>query len=138
LFISNYGEGDKRQISFAHFSQDKTKTDLPILKVLGWNDRDTALHLDGVATELTTKLSWPEDESDVDRWREKWRSAFTLRPDEVIKTSKALAVELAKLARAIHDRIHAVLAIETERGKLTRLMKAFQEALVHDLDADGF
>lgn len=138
LFVSNYGEGDERQISFAHFSQDRTKADLPILRVLGWNDRDTALHLDGVATELATKLSWPEDESNVDRWREKWRSAFTLRPDEVIKTSKALAVELAKLARRIRDRIRAVLAIETEHGPVTKLMKAFQEALVHDLDADGF
>ncbi len=138
LFVSNYGEGDERQISFAHFSQDKNKADLPILKVLGWNDRDTALHLDGVATELATKLSWPEDESDVQRWREKWRSAFTLRPDEVIKTSKALAVELAKLARRIRDRIRAVLAIETDKGPVTKLMKAFQEALVHDLDANGF
>lgn len=138
LFVSNYGEGDERQISFAHFSQDRTKADLPILKVLGWNDRDTALHLDGVATELATKLSWPEDESDVDRWREKWRSAFTLRPDEVIKTSKALAVELAKLARKIRDRIRTVLAIETETGPVTKLMKAFQEALVHNLDAGGF
>jgi hypothetical protein len=25
LFVSNYGEGDKRQISFAHFSQDDAK-----------------------------------------------------------------------------------------------------------------
>jgi hypothetical protein len=36
LFISNYGEGSERQISFAHFSQDEEKTDLPTLKVLGW------------------------------------------------------------------------------------------------------
>src|SRR5208337_2754988 len=34
--------------------------------------------------------------------------------------------------------IKAALAIETEAGALTKLMKAFQEALVHDLDADGF
>ena len=138
LFVSNYGEGDERQISFAHFSQDRSKVDLPVLKVLGWNDRDTAAHLDSVATELATKLSWPENESNVDRWREKWRSAFTLRPDEVIKTSKALAVELAKLAQRIRDRIRAVLAIETDKGPVTKLMKAFQEALVHDLDANGF
>src|SRR5207247_9267832 len=70
--------------------------------------------------------------------REKLRSAFTLRPDEVIKTSKALAVELAKLARKIRDRIRSVLTIETESGPVTKLMKAFQEALIHDLDADGF
>src|SRR2546430_17121665 len=29
LFVSNYGEGSERQISFAHFSQAETKHDLP-------------------------------------------------------------------------------------------------------------
>ena len=52
LFISNYGEGKERQISFAHFSQSESKKDLPTLKVLGWNNRDTALHLDDVAEAL--------------------------------------------------------------------------------------
>jgi hypothetical protein len=51
LFISNYGEGDERQISFAHFSQDREKADLPTLKVLGWDTRDTALHLADVADD---------------------------------------------------------------------------------------
>jgi len=138
LFISNYGEGDERTITFAHFSQDGTKQDLPVLKVLGWNDGDTALHLDGVASELTSKLGWPAEEGDVQAWRKQWGSAFTLRHGEVIATSKDLSIRLAALARTIRDRIRRALAIETERGPLTKLMKAFQEALVHDLDADGF
>ena len=49
LFISNYGEGDERQISFAHFSQAQDGHDLPTLKVLGWDNLDTRLHLDAVA-----------------------------------------------------------------------------------------
>jgi hypothetical protein len=56
LFISNYGEGAERQISFAHFSLHGEKADLPTLKVLGWDNRDTPLHLDDVADKLTTKL----------------------------------------------------------------------------------
>ena len=36
LFVSNYGEGDQRQISFAHFSKAADGQDLPTLKVLGW------------------------------------------------------------------------------------------------------
>ena len=35
LFVSNYGEGDERQISFAHFSKAADGHDLPTLKVLG-------------------------------------------------------------------------------------------------------
>jgi len=138
LFVSNYGEGETRQISFAHFSQKANKKDLPTLKVLGWNNLDTALHLDDVADKLTQSLSWPDDEGDTDQWREKWRSAFTLEHRETINTSKKLSVELAKLARNIRDRLNTVLAIETEDGRVSKLMAAFRKSLVHDLDEDGF
>jgi len=138
LFVSNYGDGDERQISFAHFSTAPEGRDLPTLKVLGWDNRDTALHLDAVARELREHLSWPANENDVDAWREQWRAAFTLRHREVVTTSKQLSIRLAELARSIRDRIKTALAIETENGPVTQLMKAFQTALVHDLDADGF
>ncbi|MFC1866547.1 type ISP restriction/modification enzyme [Thermodesulfobacteriota bacterium] len=138
LFVSNYGEGEERRISFAHFSQEGQKRDLPTLKVLGWDNLDTALHLDHVADELHTKLVWPEEEEDFESWREAWRSAFTLKHREVIDTSRTLAIRLAELARAIRDRIRTILAIETEDGPVTKLIKAFQEALIHDLDEDGF
>ena len=137
LFVSNYGEGDERQISFAHFSRAQDGHDLPTLKVLGWDNRDTALHLDAVARELTEHLAWPDDDS-AEAWRTRWRAAFTLRHREVVTTSKELSIRLAELARAIRDRIKTALAIETDKGSLTKLMKAFQTALVHDLDADGF
>jgi hypothetical protein len=138
LFVSNYGEGDQRQISFAHFSQPEGRQDLPTLKVLGWNNLDTALHLDAVAKELTENLAWPDDGADVEGWRNRWHAAFTLRHREVVTTSRELSIRLAKLARDIRDLIKTALDIETETGPLTKLMKAFQEALVHDLDADGF
>ena len=138
LFVSNYGVGDERQISFAHFSTPSDSHDLPTLKVLGWDNRDTALHLDAVAMELTEHLAWPENDSDAVAWREQWRAAFTLRHREVLTTSRELSVRLAELARTIRDRIKTAIAIETQRGPLKKLMKAFQAALVHDLDADGF
>ena len=130
-------KGDQRQISFARFSQERPD-ELPTLKVLGWNNLNTPLHLDNIARELTEQLAWPGDETDIDAWRRRWGRAFTLRHGEVIATSKELSIRLAELARAIRDRIKSALAIETDRGPLTKLMKAFQEALVHDLDADGF
>jgi len=138
LFVSNYGEGEERQISFAHFSRALDDHDLPTLKVLGWDNRDTALHLDAVARELSEHLAWPDDDTDAEVWRARWRGAFTLRHREVVTTSRELAIRLAELARSIRDRIKTALAIETEKGPLTQLMKAFQTALVHDLDADGF
>lgn len=138
LFVSNYGEGDERQISFAHFSRAPDGQDLPTLKVLGWDNRDTALHLDAVARELTEHLAWPDDDNNAEAWRARWRAAFVLGHREVVTTSKELSIRLAELARNIRDRIRTALAIETDKGPLTRLMRAFQEALVHDLDAAGF
>ena len=138
LFVSNYGEGEERQISFAHFSRATDGHDLPTLKVLGWNNLDTALHLDAVAHELREHLAWPDDESDSDAWRDQWRAAFTLRHREVITTAKELSVRLAALARDIRDRINTALAIENDKGPLTKLMEAFRTSLVHDLDATGF
>jgi len=138
LFISNYGEGDDRQITLAHFSAPTGGHTLPSLKVLGWDSKDTVLHLEAVARELTEQLSWPENENDVDAWRAKWRAAFTVGHQEVITTSKALSTRLAQLARDIRDRISTALTIETEDGPLTKLMKAFQESLIHDLTPDDF
>ena len=123
LFVSNYGEGEERRIAFAHFSEARGGQGIPTLKVLGWDNLDTALHLDAVARELTGHLTWP---------------AFTLGHREVIKTSKQLSERLAELARGTRDRIRTALDIESESGALTKLMKAFQTTLVHDLDEASF
>ena len=138
LFVSNYGEGKERRIAFAHFSKPRTGHELPTLKVLGWDDLDTPLHLDAVARELAAHLTWPDDVSNAAAWREHWRAAFKLRHREVITTSKQLSERLAELARSIRDRIRAALAVETDSGPLKKLMTAFQTALVHDLDEAGF
>ena len=138
LFISNYGEDDQRQMTFANFSRDTGISDLPTLRVLGWDDADTALHIDHVHQELKQKLHWPDNESDLEGWRALWSSAFVLRHREVIRTSQELAIRLADLARSIRKRANHVLAIETEQGPLRKLHKAFQEALIHDLNEDDF
>ncbi|MDB3939502.1 hypothetical protein N9406_00950 [Verrucomicrobiales bacterium] len=139
LFISNYGEEDDRKICFANFSQHEEKKDLPVLKVLGWDDKDTALHLDDVAKTLENKFTWDEDYTeDPEGWGNQWRSAFSLAHGEVVRTSKDMAIQLAHLAQKIRNRINEILAIENDKGPITSLMTAFQEALIDDLDEDGF
>jgi predicted helicase len=138
LFVSSYGEANERQISFAHFSQDSTMGDLPTLKVLGWDAQNTVLRLEDTHRTLKEKLRWPEDETDLESWRKTWASAFTLTYRYSIRTSKELSIELAKLASVIRARVNDVLAVESERGQLRQLYKAFQEALIHDLSEDDF
>jgi len=138
LFISTYGQGPSRQICLAHFSASEDGRDLPTLKVLGWNEQDTGLYLQQAEKTLVERLAWPEDEADLETWRKTWSEAFTLKHREVIDTAKDLSIRLAALARDIRDRITRALVIESETGPLKRLMHAFQEALVHNLDEAAF
>ena len=63
LFVSNYGEGDTAPNQLRTLLRRPTNgRDLPTLKVLGWDNRDTALHLDTVAKELTEHLAWPKND----------------------------------------------------------------------------
>lgn len=139
LFISAYGEESDRAITFAHFSQPPDSPgDLPILKVLGWDDGDTVLHLVDAHRTLAEKLHWPAKPTDVEAWRAQWSSAFTLRHRQVITTTQELVEELARLADATRRRARTILAQESERGPLRRLYGAFKSALIHDLTQDDF
>ncbi len=138
LFISRTGESNERHLTFAHFAANPEKADLPVLKMLGWDASDTVLRLDHVAEVLKEKLVWPENPSDPDQWRKQWRDAFTLRHREQITTAKEMASRLAEMARGIRGAIREVLAVEGESGPLTRIMDAFRESLVHDLDSEQF
>jgi predicted helicase len=138
LFISSYGESAGRSISFAHFTESEETGDLPSLRVLGWDDQDTVLHLDHAHTTLKEKLRWPEEEVNLDTWRTTWSSAFTVGYRQVITNSKELAARMAGLATQIRKRANAVLAIESEHGPFRKLHEAFKESLVHDLSEDDF
>lgn len=138
LFISSYGEGEERQITFAHFHEDIANGDLPTLNVLGWDGLDTVLHLENVASELKSKLHWPRSSEEANEWRNRWSGAFTLQHREVITTSKRMAQRLAELARGIRQKATVALSIENERGPLRTLMGSFKTALIHDLTEDDF
>ena len=138
LFISNYGDTDDRRISFAQFSESTNGKELAKLKVLAWDSSDAALHLVEVARNLTTCLSWPKDESDLTRWRARWRQAFRLEHREVIDTSESLALRLAELAQLIRNRMSEILHSESDNGPFQRLMKGFKDSLVEDLEIVSF
>jgi len=139
LFISAYGEEAEREISLAHFAQDASQTgELPVLRVLGWDGADTILKLEHLAATLRDRLRWPANPSDVQAWRVQWRSPFRHRIGHVIRTADALAEMLAALARRIRDAAQSTMRVESEKGPLTKLFKAFQASLIHDLTEEGF
>jgi predicted helicase len=138
LLISQTGGTEEKRISFAHFASNPEKTDLPILKVLGWDNDDTGLKIDYVIETLREKLLWPDDPANSDAWRSQWRDAFTLKNREVIQSSKDLAEKLGKLALAVRTRLRELLAIESDQGTIHTLMSVFKDNLIPDLDMKSF
>jgi hypothetical protein len=139
LFLSAYGESGRRRLTFAHFQDDpEDPRGVARLDVLGWNQGNTIRRLSEVRHRLTDNLRWPAKPENVEEWRKRWSSAFDERPKESINTSKQLASALAALAIEIRDRAISLLDEETDTGPLTRLYKAFKEALIHDLTPHRF
>ncbi len=138
LFISAYGEENDRAVSFAHFVENPGNN-LAELRVLGWDDDDSPLHMDYVAQMLHAKLRWDDKlAAQPDAWRQQWSDAFLIRHRHVVRTSEELATTLAALARRIRSRIRTVLRSEDASGEMRKLQRAFQVSLIHDLDDEGF
>ena len=141
LFVSSFGETKSREIALAHFTDESEMGDLPTLRVLGWDEADTASELGYVARTLKEKLRWPphtSSKADQEAWRTQWASAFTLKYRQVINDSKTLALALAVLAKRIRIRVNTVLELENDKGHLRQLHKAFKDNLIADLTHDGF
>lgn len=138
LFISSYGEEEHRTISFAHFAEDPKTDELPILRVLGWDDQNSIMHLDRVANRLHTQFRWPDDSGALEDWRQRWSEAFTDRYQEAIRSAAELIPRLALLARGIRKRVKDTLDAESEHGPMRRLLAAVRGLLIHDMDEDAF
>ena len=133
LFIAATGEAGNRGISFVHF--ENTEEGLPRLKTIAWDEGETHLLYLG---QNIARLSWPDDEDDAEGWRREWASAFTTEHREVIRTSKELSKELARLARSTRDLIRRVYDYEAKDGALHKLHESFRTVLIEDLDKDRF
>ncbi|TNF20939.1 MAG: hypothetical protein EP318_09105 [Rhodobacteraceae bacterium] len=138
IFAASFGKSGARELAFIHFSDGRTAGDLPVMKVLGWNAQDTRLHNEYVARLLREKLIWPDDPENSEHWRKIWASAFELRLNQVIKTSKDLAIRLADLASDIRARVNQLLEAEDDTGPMRTMHAAFRKNLIHELDDDGF
>ena len=139
LFISAVGEAGDRRLSFAHF-QDRGEHDLPTLRVIAWDADDTVRRLSAVNATLRSKLEWRRAGELEEAWQARWRSAFTERPAEGVRTADELAKVLATLARRIRDRIKLILPVELKgkAGPLKTLYDAVKATLSRDLTPDAF
>jgi hypothetical protein len=138
IFVAGFGSSGERELAFVHFCDNASTGDLPVMKVLGWSAKDTTLHNRNAGQMLSQRLVWPDDDSDLKSWRDRWASAFEIAHREVITTSRDLAIRLAALASEIRARANQLLEAETDQGPMQTMLAAFRKNIIHDLDEDGF
>lgn len=138
LFVSSCGTDNNRSISFAHFVENK-ETELSELRVLGWDDDDTPLHMDYVSRMLHEKLGWDAKlTNNPEEWRTRWSEAFLLKHRHTITKADELAEALAELATKLRNRLRTLLKYEDGHGEIRKLQRAFEVGLIHDLNDESF
>jgi len=134
LFVSLLGEEKNRQVCFSHFKE--TEKGLPVLQTFSWDETET--HLYYLKKFNLGSLRWPSNVNNSDEWKSNWSSAFTASHGQVIKNSKELSVELAKIAKSIRHTVNEIYKYESDNGHYHKLLKMFREALIHDLESGDF
>ena len=138
IFVCSLLEPKNTTRYFCHF-QDKEDGKRPKLMIgPRWEDAQSEAEKERVVARLRNNLQWPDEEISLDVWRDEWRKAFTVEHLYVPKTSKQLVTQLAMLAVEIKSSILELYKIENRKGPIHTLLKHFQEALIKDLDDEGF
>ena len=139
LFFCFWGKGRNRRIMVAHFEETEDKHFL--VRAFDFEpeveDQMVLKHF----TERLVCLQWPNtagEAQDHKMWHDSWLCAFDTYYRETITTSAKLAVELARVAKDVKERILATLGAETERGFVHKLCDKVRKTLVHNLSTSEF
>ena len=135
LFVVTTGSGESTELHVLAFFEVEGKVRF---RCISWRPADSTLRLRRLAEELLPRLAWPQDEEEVDAWRDAWRSPFTLRPGEVIDSAARLADRMSRTARDLRDQIAEAMYTEAGEGPFADLMDDIRRQLVADVDADRF
>jgi hypothetical protein len=106
LFISAYGEEEKRGISFVHFNQPPGSTMLARLASFGW---DTSSHNRTVVEHNLPHLRWPGDPKDPNAWCAGWQRAFDKE-----KLTKEFFARFTAIYETVRKEIAAKPALRNE------------------------
>ncbi|MDE0613667.1 MAG: N-6 DNA methylase [bacterium] len=137
LFIVFTGRGPTVEMHFMAFFDDGNR--LPKVRSLAWRPiQSPHPFLSRLAEELLPALQWPDDSSDPEAWKAKWREAFKLRPGQAISDAARLADRMARTAIDLRDQISQALRQEKGEGPFTTLMDEVREQLVSDVNVPQF
>lgn len=139
LFFCFWGRGRNRRIMVAHF--EETEDNHFLVRAFDVEPEVAGpIELEKFKERLSY-LQWPnvsDNDRDPQMWRDTWLQAFDTYYRQVITTSAKLAVELARVAKDVKERILATLEAETERGFVHKLCDKVRKSLVHNLSTSEF
>ena len=139
LFFCFWGRGRNRRIMVAHF--EETEDNHFLVRAFDVEPEVAGpIELEKFKERLSY-LQWPnvsDNDRDPQMWRDTWLQAFDTYYRQVITTSAKLAVELARVAKDVKERILATLEAETERGFVHKLCDKVRKTLVHNLSTSEF
>ena len=139
LFFCFWGEGRNSRIMVAHF--EETEDHHFLVRAFDCEPEVAdPMELKKFKDRLNY-LQWPnvsDNDRDPQMWRNTWLEAFDTYYRETITTSAKLAVELARVAKDVKERILATLEAETSNGFIHRLCDKVRQTLVHNLSQHEF
>ena len=136
LFIVFTGSGDSIEVHFVVFRGADAQT--AEFRELSWQPVHEARRvLQFLAEERLPCLDWPDEESNIESWRARWRSGLT-PVGQAISDSARLADRMARTARDLRTQIKEALRCEEDSGPFTTLMGEIRTQLVSDVDAASF
>lgn len=139
LFFCFWGAGRNRRIMVAHF--EATQDEHFLVRAFDCEPEvEDPMVLKKFHDRLVC-LQWPnvrDNDRNPQMWRDTWLQAFDTYYREKITTSAKLAVELARVAKDVKERILATLEAETEKGFVHKLCDKVRQTLVHNLSTSEF
>lgn len=137
MFVCSLDEPENKTRYFAHFKEQEKG--LPKLMIgARWDDMQDYSEIQKEVKKLRKHLQWPDNDTNIELWREQWNGGFQIAHREVISSSEKLSKHLAKYATILRDKIPEIYNLEDEEGSIHRIFQSFSENLFKNLTIAEF
>lgn len=109
-----------------------------VLRSISWSRRDTEARIRRLIQEELPKLAWPPGNDPDGAWLQSARTAFKLGYREEIRSAKALALQMAEVARELRNDVEDHLAVAVPSKGVARLYENVKSRLLPGISTHEF
>jgi hypothetical protein len=137
MFVCSLNKNNQLTRYFAHF-RDQSNGLPKLLIGSRWDQNQSIEEVKLARQKLVSGLTWPEDITDLDGWREKWSKAFKNEYKGIINSTSKLTEALASAAKNVKKMILEVHGFERDNGPITTLFEAVEKGLISGIKIGEF